>query len=223
MKRVACSTIRILALPLTLLLLLIAVTQIRANWLRKSSVRSADPSFCGLTNFGVTVADFTGDGNPDLATVVPDRLQFTAAQYLVEIRLSEGGHQLLRVTAPFGGLQITTKDLTGDGNLDLVVRVGKSPVPAAVLLNDGHGHFSPAEPSAFARAADEDIPGSEFTAKHFSFGATPIFSESHTVGLRGASDRNPRAPRSSFVPLDHRVLIASDLFFRIGRAPPSAV
>jgi hypothetical protein len=222
-KRVASSTIRTIAVPLALLLLLVAITRIRTERARRSSAASAHPQLLGLTDFGIAVADFTGDGNPDLATVVPDRFQSTAAQYVVEVQLSEGGHQFLRMTAPFGGLRITAKDLTGDGNLDLVVHVGRSPVPAAVLLNDGHGHFSPAEPSAFARVASGDTPGPEFTAKHFCFGATPASSESRTVGLRSAFDRNPPAPRCSLFPTHRRMLIASSFFFDAGRAPPSAV
>lgn len=222
-KRVAYSTIRMIALPLALLLLLVAVTRIRIERARRSSAASTHPQLFGLTDFGVAVADFTGDGNPDLATVVPDRLQPRAAQYVVEVQLSEGGHQFLRVTAPFGGLRITAKDLTGDGNLDLVVHVGRSPVPAAVLLNDGHGHFSPVEPSAFARVAGDGVPGPQLVAKSFSFGATPIASESHTVGLRNASDRNPAVPRSSLASADQQILIFSKLFSGAGRAPPSAV
>lgn len=222
-KRVACSTIRIIALPLVLLLLLVAVTRIRTERARRSSATSAHPQLLDLTDFGVAVADFTGDGNPDLATVVPDRLQPRAAQYVVEVQLSEGGHQFLRVTAPFGGLRIAAKDLTGNGNLDLVVHVGRSPVPAAVLLNDGHGHFSPVEPSAFARVAGDGVPRPQLSAKHFSFGATPIFSESHSVGLRSASDRNPPVPPSSLALANQQILVASNLFVGVGRAPPSAV
>jgi hypothetical protein len=90
---------------------------------------------------GLTMADFTGDTHPDLATVELEKLDSSSALYWIEIRLTEGGHQVLKLRAPFGGLLITPKDVTGDGNLDLIVRSAKSRAPVALFLNDGSGHF----------------------------------------------------------------------------------
>src|SRR5581483_4604120 len=53
---------------------------------------------------GLTMADFTGDTHPDLATVELDRVDSSNALYSIQIRLTEGRSQTLTFTAPFGGL-----------------------------------------------------------------------------------------------------------------------
>src|ERR1700722_3085149 len=89
---------------------------------------------------GLAMADFTGDTHPDVATVELDRFDSASVDYWIEIQLTEGGHQFLKLTAPFGGLRITPRDVTGDGNLDLIVRSANSGVLLGVYLNDGRGH-----------------------------------------------------------------------------------
>jgi hypothetical protein len=101
----------------------------------------SDVSFRAVP-LGLAMADFTGDSHPDLATVGFDRLDSKNAYYVIEITLSEGGRQSLVFAAPPGGLLLTPKDVTGDGNVDLVVRSAVSRLPIAVFLNDGCGHFS---------------------------------------------------------------------------------
>jgi hypothetical protein len=173
-------------------------------------------------SLGFAMADFTGDTHPDLATVELNRLDSAGAQYVIEIRLSEGGHQFLRVRAPVGGLFVTPKDVTGDGTLDLVVRSANSQVPVAVFLNDGGGHFSAvAEPAAFARAV-RDVPSElGFTTEQFRFGATVVSSESYTAECRIGSARNRQKRNGFLFPPNYGALSHSFIPFGLNRAPPA--
>jgi hypothetical protein len=173
-------------------------------------------------SLGFAMADFTGDTHPDLATVELNRFDSASAQYVIEIRLSEGGRQLLRLRAPFGGLLITPKDVTGDGTLDLVVRAAKSRVPVAVFINDGGGHFSAvAEPAAFARALREAPSELGFTTEQFRFGATVVSSESYTAECQSGSARNPQEQNGSLFFENHGAPSHSFLPFGLNRAPPT--
>lgn len=186
-----------------------------AIWTGDTPTSSAIP-------LGLAVADFTGDSHPDLATLELDRLDSSNAYYFIEIQLTEGGHQSLRLTAPARGLVITPKDVTGDGTLDLVVRAVGSEVPVAVFLNDGCGHFSAREPAPFARA----IPGvpteSEFTSTQRLFGAAVIAPGSYPLACRDGSWRPLHEQRSS--PPSANNGAPSRLFSPFGsnRAPPAA-
>jgi hypothetical protein len=183
-----------------------------------SSKISASPMAPAL---GFAMADFTGDSHPDLATAELDRFDSPSAHYSIEIRLSEGGRQSLRLTAPFGGLLLTPKDVTGDGNLDLIVRSAPSHVPVAIFLNDGRGHFSPAAPAAFAQALREVPYELAFTADQTYFSATLISPGSYTIACRNLSVRNPQLQDGVLLPTNFGV--PSHLFLPFGsnRAPPA--
>lgn len=170
---------------------------------------------------GLAMADFTGDSHPDLATIKLDRFDSSKAHYFIEIQLTEGGHQSLRLTAPARGLVITPKDVTGDGTLDLVVRVVGSEVPVAVFLNDGCGHFSAKEPAPFARAIQDVPTESEFTSTQQFFGAPVIAPGSYTIACRDCSRRTLQEQRSSPLSADNGA--PSQLFAPFGsnRAPPA--
>jgi hypothetical protein len=145
------------------------------------SIPSESPARTGSISIGFAVADFTGDTHPDLATVALNGFDSTHARYGIEVQLSEGGRQLLSVTAPFGGILITPKDVTGDGNLDLVIRSARSQAPIAVFLNNGHGHFFAAETSSFADLLREGTSEYEFGANHFYFIASAVSPKSYAV------------------------------------------
>ena len=125
------------------------------------------------------MADFTGDTHPDLATVELSSLDLSDAEYMIEVQLTEGGHQVLRLSAPFGGILVTTKDVTGDGNLDLIISSARSHAPVALFLNDGHGHFSTADASAFAKGLRDSVPESEFSTEHLIFNVTVMSPKSY--------------------------------------------
>jgi hypothetical protein len=179
------------------------------------------PSPATGLNLGFAMADFTGDTHPDLATVALNRFDSASAQYVIEIRLTEGGHQFLRLTAPFGGILITPKDVTGDGNLDLVIRSARSRIPVAVFLNDGYGHFFAADPSAFTRFIREASSEHDFAPKHFYFSATLVSPKSYAINRQNAALRNSHEQSESLFPANCGT--PSQLFvpFGLTRAPPT--
>jgi hypothetical protein len=170
---------------------------------------------------GFAVADFTGDTHPDLATAELDQFDSPTAHYSITIRLSEGGRQSLSLAAPFGGLLITPRDLTGDGNLDLIIRSAPSHIPVAIFLNDGRGHFSPVAPTAFAQALREVPYQSVLTADQTYFGATLVSPEPYTIACRNESVRDPQMRDGVLLPANFGV--PSHLFLPFGsnRAPPA--
>jgi hypothetical protein len=171
---------------------------------------------------GYTMADFTGDTHPDLATVELNGFNSVNAQYVMDVRLSEGGGQLLRLTAPVGGILVTATDVTGDGNMDLVIRSARSGAPVTVFLNDGRGHFTAAEPSAFTNVRPENAPEQKFATEHFYFSATLVSPRSSTISSQSGATRNPDEQQVSLVPANSRVTPHPFLPFGLDRAPPTA-
>jgi hypothetical protein len=169
---------------------------------------------------GLAMADFTGDSNPDLVTVKLDRLDSLSAHYLIEIQLTEGGRQSLGLTGPPGGLFVTPKDVTGDGTLDLVVRVVGSQAPVAVFLNDGCGHFAAGEPAPSYRIQNPRS-GSELTSATPCRPAPAVGSGSYTIECQLASRRSAEQRRGPLAPRTNRV--SSQLFLQhcSNRAPPT--
>jgi len=116
-----------------------------------AAVPSATPSALSHTKSPsrFAIADFDGDSRPDLATVEVGQIGPSRARYWIEFQLSTGAQQMIGVNAPVGGLNITSRDVDGDQILDLIVTTAWLNQPVAVLLNDGHGNFTLASPSAF--------------------------------------------------------------------------
>jgi hypothetical protein len=167
------------------------------------------------------MADFTGDTHPDLATVELEKLDSASARYWIEIRLTEGRHQILKLRAPFGGLLITPRDVTGDGNLDLIVRSASSRAPVALFLNDGNGHFSRADVASFANALNDG-------PSQFAFMAQEIYLGSNLACLESFTAECPAGPLTYVQEQEGAMFLpncynASRLFLSFGanRAPPS--
>ena len=170
---------------------------------------------------GLAMADFTGDTHPDLATVEMDWSSFSSPHYWIEIQLTEGGRQLLSLTAPFGGLLITPRDVTGDGNLDLVVRSAKSYAPVAVFLNDGSGHYSRADIAAFANALHDGPSQFRFTTQQTYLGVNLACLGCYTAECPTGSRRYCREQKSSLLSSHYRSVSQPFLTFGANRAPPS--
>ena len=69
--------------------------------------------------------------------------------YSIRLRLSRGFESAIGITAPSGGLQLSSRDVNGDNILDVVVRTALDSNLVAVLINDGNGNFSLAKPELF--------------------------------------------------------------------------
>jgi hypothetical protein len=168
------------------------------------------------------IADFDGDHRPDLATVQVGHGNFQDTQYWIAFHLSSGARQTLGITAPTGGLRITSRDVNGDDFPDIVVTTAWADRPVAVLLNDGRGNFRVLDPSAFSAAfttsgescasVTEEIPdGTAILLSRYRAGACPEGRDFSSC-LNVTGPVVPRATRNSI-----SVVVVSFL----GRAPPS--
>jgi len=174
-------------------------------------------------SLGFTMADFTGDTHPDLATVELNGVDSVSALYVIDVRFSEGGRQFLRLKAPFGGLFMTAKDVTGDGNLDLVIRAATSGAPLTIFLNDGHGHFTATDPSTFASLLPDTAPGQKFATERFYFRANLISRRFSAIHRPSTAVRNSDVQNASLVSANHHVPLHPFLTFCSDRAPPEIV
>lgn len=170
---------------------------------------------------GLAMADFTGDTRPDLATVSLDRVDSGNAHYWIEIRLTEGGRQMLKLTAPFGGLVITTKDITGDGNLDLVVRAAGSRAVVAVFLNEGNGHFHRARTESFTNSLPDEPYYFGLARKLIFLSAAVGCPESHAADSRRGSFHPLLEKKTLPVPARYGAPSHRFLSSTANRAPPS--
>ncbi len=211
-------------------------------WVHKSSVRQAAfwafVACCALlaiserraaasavpaqvaTHFAI--ADFDGDDRPDLASVHVGQSSSSSTRYWIAFHLSGGSGQTVGITAPIGGLRITSRDVNGDNFLDVVVTTAWTNKPVAILLNDGFGNFTASDPANFQSA---------FTASEMSWTlATDEIRDTAAALLlsRGVSgdcqkERRSLLPRGMTVLIATRSGTASILASAspfIGRAPP---
>jgi hypothetical protein len=98
------------------------------------------------------IADFDGDNRPDLASVHIGQSSVRGTRYWIAFDLSSGTRQTVGITAPTGGLQITSRDVNGDSFPDVIVTTAWTNKPVAILLNDGFGNFTTSNPSEFRSA-----------------------------------------------------------------------
>lgn len=107
-------------------------------------------AFSPRPNANFAIADFDGDLKPDLATVEVQRADSSAnTRYSIRFELTTGSTQVFGLTAPAGGLQIVARDVNGDDALDLLISTAWQHKQVAVLLNDGHGNFTLADPGTY--------------------------------------------------------------------------
>lgn len=111
---------------------------------------SASPDPVARAKF--VIGDFDGDNRPDLASVEAEQRDGRDSRYQIRLKLTTGRLQTIGLTGPVGGLQLKSRDVNGDNYPDVVVTTFWTNQPVAVLLNDGLGNFSEAEPSRFPRA-----------------------------------------------------------------------
>jgi hypothetical protein len=170
------------------------------------------------------IADFDGDSRPDLATVQAGVSSSRDTQYWIAFQLSRGSRQILGITAPTGGLQVTSRDVNGDSFLDVVVTTAWTNRPVAVLLNDGQGNFRASSPSAFPGAFSASEKSRVFTTDEVKDATAVLFSRYPTGDCsEGSRFSSPQNVTGQLVPWASRNLPFSRVIPFLGRAPPSPV
>ena len=189
-----------------------------------ASIPQSDPASSMQAVSQFAIADFDGDKQPDLATVHAGQSSSWGTLYWIAFQLSGGSRHMLGITAPTGGLRITSRDVNGDSFLDVVVTTAWTNRPVAVLLNDGQGNFRTSRPDAF--------PG-VFTTSEKSWtpttdeikDATVVPLSRYTTGNcpEGTRFSSPRDVTGLLVLQASRKSISSLAVSFLGRAPPSFV
>jgi hypothetical protein len=170
------------------------------------------------------IADFDGDNRPDLATVQVGHSNSWDTHYWIAFQLSRGPRQILGITAPTGGLQITSRDVNGDSFLDVVVTTAWTNRPVAVLLNDGQGNFKSSSPFAFPGAFT--TPEKSWTSISDEIkDATAVLFSRHSTGNcpRDSRFSSPRNVTGLPVLRPCGNSLSSVVVSFRGRAPPSFV
>ena len=203
----------------SLLVLLVSVGNsiAKGGAIQIGSAVSAGP---GLT---VAIADFDGDHRLDLASIQTDRDGSGGRAYRIQFQLSTAGRQSIQLVAPPGGLRIEARDVNGDHAVDLVFTTAWFRQPVAILLNDGRGSFSRADPTAFAELLGE--PKTNWVAGR-RLAAAGVGLPPQSRARVDKAEKDPLHERSSAgLVLSSVPAFPADtfLFSSAGRAPPSEV
>jgi hypothetical protein len=166
------------------------------------------------------IEDFDGDSRPDIATVLECR-SGADNHYRIRFQLSSGGSQSIDLTAPVGGLDLSSRDVNGDDFLDVVVTTAGTNRPVAVLVNNGAGTFTASDPAAF--------PGAFRKSNNFWSGLTEELREAPPAFLSRYFSSDLEASNATFsLPVEIRVFARrsdrletrdADVSY-LGRAPP---
>lgn len=168
-----------------------------------------------------TFADFDGDSRPDLASVEVGQSGSRDTRYWIAFELSGGSAQTVGVTAPTGGLQITSRDVNGDSFPDVVITTAWTNKPVVILLNDGLGNFTPISPTKFqgAFAAPESNCASSVDEIR---DATALLYSRGVPGKCQEENRSlpPRRMRGLLVAYCCGARVLASVSSFVGRAPP---
>jgi hypothetical protein len=130
---------------------------------------------------GWVLADLNGDQSVDLATARSGR--HDANGYAQEVRVMLGAFQQtsFRFLSPGATVELSSQDVDGDDDGDLVVFEPLSSQPIGVWINDGAGTFHEGRLADFRKLWSER-PGSAWRAR---FAQLPLFaiSEERTQSL----------------------------------------
>ena len=170
------------------------------------------------------IADFDGDQRPDLASVEGGQIGSSSANYRIQLHLTAfNGPQAIQVVGPPGGLRIEARDVNGDHAVDLVLTTAWLKQPVAVLLNNGHGGFSHAEPSEFP-GAFSDSKRNWGSSSNQASETVCIPSQPRSGIFSGPTNLlDVRRPTESVRASHSGFLLDSFLIACAGRAPPSEV
>ena len=110
----------------------------------------AVPSLPGLAGASWVIADFNGDGQPDVL-LSSAAFRQTENYHRVELRLGADSavYSSFQVTGESRALNVVARDVDGDHDLDLVITSGLANHPVGVWINDGQGVFTQGDASAY--------------------------------------------------------------------------
>jgi len=169
------------------------------------------------------IADFDGDLRPDLASIQAGRSTSGTNSYWIQLQLSAVGQQSIQLDAPAGGLLIEARDVNGDHAVDLVLATAWFRQPVAIFLNDGHGRFSRAEPTAFPGAFSESKTN-WVSCSNLPTDTVGVASQSGAgICADETTSLHDRSPAGSIPPSTGGFPISPFLVSQPGRAPPSAI
>jgi hypothetical protein len=185
-----------------------------------STLRSSTGSGLAAPHFAI--GDFDGDQKPDFATVQVDPYTQRDSRYSIHLQLSFGTSSAIGLTAPFGGLLLSAKDVNGDSTIDLVVTTVVDHKLVTVLVNDGRGNFSFAEEGAFPELSSEsgvhmDAPSAP------SWRQLPLSQSRCPSGQEGsdAAEFHSAAPSEWFLTANQQDFSRRHLGASLGRSPPT--
>src|SRR6267142_2927339 len=165
------------------------------------------------------IADFDEDQSPDLASVHSESHSSSLASYDVRLHLSEAGQQSIHLVGPSGGLRIATRDVNGNDIPDLIVSSAWRGEPLAVLVNDGRGTFSLADPFSVPR-----VSGGSGTTLNGKLPQTDTVATPRKLPVRNLSGSryllHPSPATGSIPQADFATFTSLLLESLLGRAPP---
>ena len=168
------------------------------------------------------IADFDGDSRPDLASVHVGQISSRITHYWIAFHLSGGPGQTVGITAPTGGLQITSRDVNGDSFPDVIVTTAWTNKPVAILLNDGLGNFTASTPSEFQGAFV--VSETSWTSPTDEIRDASALLLSRCVPgdcRRNSKSLSPREMTRALAPRPSAASPLASVSPFIGRAPPS--
>jgi hypothetical protein len=169
-----------------------------------------------------TIADFDGDSRPDLASVQVGQSGSRDTRYWIAFELSGGSAETVGITAPSGGLKITSRDVNGDSFPDVVVTTAWTNTPIVVLLNDGLGNFTPVSPSKFQSAFVAPETSCASRADEIRDATALLYSRSVPGSCQEESrSLSPSTKSGRLVPYSCRAWILTSVSPFVARAPPA--
>ena len=170
---------------------------------------------------GWVLSDLNGDHNADLATARSGR--HDARGYAQEVKISLGAFEQtsFHFSSPGAKVELSSRDVDGDDDADLVILEPLSREPIGVWINDGAGLFHEGNLSDFEALLGHGRSSTSLLAPHQRLALLAISEERIQLAVPAisirATDRHLEllAPRSE---LPRQELLQSD--FR-PRAPPA--
>jgi len=135
-----------------------------------ASAHAANPSFSsssfavGTTPVYLAVADFNGDGRPDIAVANQGSANIT-----ILLAKAGGGYTSSTVTVAGGITSIVAADLNGDGKVDLAIgNPGPSSGNITYFVNDGAGNFTATPMSPVLNASPKFVIAPDMNADGYA-------------------------------------------------------